>query len=270
MNRVFSIAIVFVFLAGFPGVSNAQAAEERDLSKFFRGYRGTFVMLDVARNKYIRYNKEQSEKRLSPCSTFKIPNSLIGLETGVIKDENFLIKWDGTKYSFDAWNRDHTLRSAIANSVVWYYQELASRVGEERMRKYIHAIHYGNEDISGGIKKFWLLNSLKISANEQVDFLRRLYGNDLPFSQRSMDITKKIIKLDENDLRVFCGKTGSGMETSADGKVKGVLGWFVGYVVWKDQSNACIFTTNIEGEDGANGKQAREISEAILKDMGLL
>lgn len=270
MKRIFCIAIMLASLAQLPVTAKAQNYEERDLSGFFQGFEGTFVMLNVGQNKFIRCNKERSEKRLSPCSTFKIPNSLIGLETGVIEDEKFMIKWDGTKRPIEAWNQNHTLQTAISNSVVWYYQELASRVGEDRMQKYVHEIHYGNEDITGGITKFWLQSSLKISAVEQVDFLYRLYRSDLPFSGRSMDITRSIIKLAETDGCMFYGKTGSGLGAIIDEKPKTVLGWFVGYVVRKDREGVYVFATNIEGEDGASGKKAREITVTILKEMGLL
>ena len=119
MNKVLlPLFLLLVFTVPAVG-AEVQTQEERDLKRFFDGYSGTFVMLDVGQKKYIRYNREQSEKRLSPCSTFKIPNSLIGLETRVIQDENFMIKWDGTKRPIEAWNQDHTLQTAISNSVVW-------------------------------------------------------------------------------------------------------------------------------------------------------
>jgi beta-lactamase class D len=224
-------------------------------------------MLDVGANKHICYNKPQCEKRLSPCSTFKIPNSLIGLETGVVQDENHVFKWDGTRRPIEPWNQDHSLQSAISNSVVWYYQELAARVGEERMQKYLKAMHYGNEDISGGITKFWLQSSLQISANEQVDFLHRLYRDELPFSQRSMDIVKKMIILSETNKYIFRGKTGTGGGKEINGQPTAVLGWFVGYLVRKDNGKVYIFAVNMEGENGASGMRARGIAEAILKDM---
>jgi beta-lactamase class D len=262
-KRKLLIILLLSTLFTFSADVKAQEKTDLDLGKFFNGYKGTFVMLDVKKNSYIRYNEQQAAERHPPCSTFKILNSLIGLETGVIEDENFVLKWDGKPQRFESWNRDHNLQSAITNSVVWYYQELASRVGEKRMKKYIQSVGYGNGDISGGIRKFWLMNSLKVSANEQVDFLHRLYKNDLPFSQRSIDIVKKITKLSETDKYTFRGKTGSGLDY---GKYN--LGWFIGYVEHKD--NVYIFATNILGEGEVNGKKAREITEAILKEMGLI
>lgn len=268
MERRFCLVLMLAILLLFPHSAKAWDAEERDLGRFFEGFRGAFVMLDPGNNKSILFNREQCEKRLSPCSTFKIPNSLIGLETGVIKDENHLVKWDGTRYPYEPWNRDHILRSAVSNSVVWYFQELASKVGEERMKKYVHELHYGNEDISGGLTKFWLGSSLKISAEEQVDFLCKLYRNELPFSQRSVDITRKIIILDETDERIFRGKTGSGTILQEDGKVKSSLGWFIGWVERKEPKGARVFAVNIEGGDGATGKKAAGNSRGCFERNG--
>lgn len=234
-----------------------------DLAPFFTGYTGCFVLYNVNENSYIRYNEKRCGERISPCSTFKIPNSLIGLETGVIKDASHEYKWDGTKRSIEAWNRDHTLRSAIRDSAVWYYQRLASEVGEQRMKEWIGNLHYGNEDISGGITQFWLQSSLKISANEQIGFLTQLYKNELPFSKRSIDIVKDILILSKTDRFTFRGKTGSGYIENVTS-----WGWFVGYI--EREGNAFIFATNIEAPKEAYGKKAREITWNILKNLSLL
>lgn len=232
---------------------------EADLRGFFGEYSGAFVLYDYNNKFYIRHNEEQCNTKYSPCSTFKIPNSLIGLETGVIKDENFVLQWDSVARNREELNMDHDLRSAIKHSVVWYYQELARKVGEEKMRYYIDTLNYGNKDISGGIDKFWLDNSLKISAEEQVQFLYKLYTDSLPFSKRNMDIVKNIIIQDtmENGA-VFSGKTGS---NGSD------LGWFVGTV--QLGSNLYVFATNIVG-DGANGMKAKDITREIIKTLKIL
>jgi beta-lactamase class D len=242
---------------------NKQGSYEADLSKYFEGYSGAFVLYDVNNKYYIRYNEEQCKKRLSPCSTFKIPNSLIALETGVATDENFLLKWDGTKQWMESWNKDHTLRTAIANSVVWYYRELARRIGEKKMKEYIQKINYGNMDISGGLDKFWLTSSIEISANEQVEFLYKLYKNELPFSERTVNIVKDIMTLEKTDKFVLRGKTGS----SGD-KDNYSHGWFVGYVTHGE--NAFIFATNIIAPQKANGIKAKEITYEILKSLKLM
>jgi bla regulator protein BlaR1 len=202
---------------------------------------------------------------LSPCSTFKIYNSLIGLETGVLADEdaNTLIKWDGTQHGIQNWNRDHTLASATRESAVWYFQKLAVRIGAERMQEYLDKIGYGNRDISGGLTTFWLRSSLEISAAEQVELLARLYAGRLPFAAKNAAIVKRNITLVENNGTVFMGKTGSAF---ADGRW--LLGWFVGCVEKED--NRYIFAANLEAPDGASGFAARKITEAVLKGLGIL
>lgn len=234
-----------------------------ELEQYFQGFTGAFVFFDLNDNRYIRFNSERCAERFLPASTFKIMNSLIGLETGVIPDENYVIPWDGTPYDVPAWNRDHTLKTAIQNSVVWYYQELARRVGQARMQQYIDTANYGNKDISGQIDTFWLEGGLRISADEQVAFLERLYRGDLPFSQRAMATVKEILVLEKTTTYQFSGKTGTVQ------RVAPRIGWFVGYI--EEASNVYFFATNIESQDvDASGDKAREISRTILQSFGLL
>jgi beta-lactamase class D len=167
-----------------------------DLSGYFAGYDGTFVLYDMKENKYTIHNKEKSEKRVSPNSTFKIHHALIGLETGVLENENTLFKWDGTIYPFPSWNQDQTLTSAVQSSVIWYFQRVAQRVGEKNEQVYLDTLSYGNQDLSGGLTNFWLQSSLKISPLEQVKFLKRFYMYQFPVSHENIDIVKNILVLD--------------------------------------------------------------------------
>ncbi len=233
------------------------------LAQDFKGYQTAFVLLDTKTGHYLRYNPQLCDERLSPCSTFKIFNSMVGLETGVLKDENHPMTWDGTKHELDTWNRDQTLQTAMTNSVVWYYQKEAAAVGEERMKKFIQEAHYGNEDTSGGITKFWLTSTLKISPNEQVTQLKRLVDDDLPFSKRSIAITRGLLRLDVTSKGTLYGKTGS------DGKNgKGIMGWFVGYIA--QPGRTYVFATNIQAADAASGRKARELTRKVLTEAGLL
>lgn len=261
--NIFLIAIFFLLLTvSCTNNKNKfdKSYKEKDLSKFFDEYEGSFILFDQNKGEYLVYNKLKSEKRISPCSTFKIYNSLIALESKVIKDEKHVIKWSGKKYPIKSWNKDHTMESAISNSVVWYYQNLASRVGNNKMQKYLKKLDYGNEDISAGIKKFWLQSSLKISPREQVEMLIKFFKNDLPFSKRNIDIVKKIIVLSDENGKILSGKTGTGVV-----KEKAVSGWFIGYIEAND--NVYFFTTNIQSKDGAFGYKAKEITMEILKEI---
>ncbi len=214
---------------------------------------------------YIYYDSARCNTRFTPASTFKIPNSIIGLETGVIADENFVIPWDGVKRSHEEWNKDLDLKTAIQVSAVPYYQELARRVGEEKMAEMVNKLNYGNMDISGGVDQFWLNGVLKISQFEQINFLKRLYKNELPVSLRSMEITKQII-LNEDTLGYkLRAKTGYGYQD------KKSIGWWVGWV--ETVNNVYFFAINIEAlnpDDNIFIPARKEITKKILKDMEIL
>lgn len=249
--------------ASTPAPTEAPSTEEIDLESYFGSFRGAFVLYDLEKDRYIRYHPEQCVERLLPASTFKIMNSLIALETGVIPDENYVIKWDGTQYEVAAWNQDHSLRSAMQNSVVWYHQELARRVGKESIKYYIDAVGYGNQDVSGENGPFWLNGALRISADEQVEFLKRLYQGDLPFSERPMKIVRDILVLEKTDQYQLSGKTGSGLVDDL------YVGWFVGFV--EVENNVYVFATNIQGTSPeAKGTTAKEITLSIMRDIELL
>jgi beta-lactamase class D len=252
------------------GVVDAYA---QDLSRFFKGVNGAFVVYDLKNNHYVRYNERRCRERFSPKSTFKIPNSLIGLETGVIRDAEFVIQWNREKYPpqanwnqepFVHWGKDQTLRSAIKHSVLWYYRELALSVGSDKMKKYVTAFDYGNKDVSGRVDNFWLNNVLKISADEQVEFLKAFYTGRLPVSKRSTEIVKDILVFEKAPTYQLSAKTGGGPVD------EGIyLGWFVGYL--ESNGNVYFFATNIEGASYVAIRDRRiELTKQILKALGYL
>ncbi len=253
----------------------AAATTQTDLASYFKPFpAGAFVLYDLKQNRYVRYNEARCRERFSPFSTFKIPNSLIGLDTGVINDAEFVIKWDKQKYPaferdtlpFSAWWEDQTLRTAFKRSVVWYYRELALKVGERRMKEYVDKLDYGNEDTSGPLNGFWLRSSLKISADEQIEFLKRLYKEELPVSKRSVNIVKEIMTLEETPGYKLSGKTGGG---PLDENENRYLGWFVGYLETKD--NTYLFATEIEGPTYLSIRDERiAVTKRILADLGHL
>jgi beta-lactamase class D len=255
-----NISAVLIVISLFLSHSNSQ-----DFKKYFDEYgvTGSFMMYDMNNNKYTYYDSARCFIRYSPASTFKIPNSIIGLETGVIEDENYVIPWDSISRR-EACDKDLTLKEAIKLSCIAYYQELARRVGAEKMQELLNSFSYGNMDISDGIDKFWLTGSLKISQAEQVEFLKKFYNGNLPVSKRSMDITRSIIILDETPHYIFRGKTGWAQSDVIN------LGWLVGWVETSD--NVYFYATNVES-DLNNEKFAesrRKITENILKEKGIL
>jgi beta-lactamase class D len=251
----------------------------QDLARFFGETPGAFVLYDQQNKRYIRYNEARCRERLSPFSTFKIPNSIIGLETKVIADAETLFRWEPERFPESVnwtqppsvnWKHDHTLRSAIKDSVVWYYRELARRVGEERMRRMVAQLGYGNQDVSGVwdspnlFEAFWLDGSLRISADEQIEFLRKFYAGELPVADRTTKIVKEILELEKTADYTLSGKTGGGMLAK-----NRALGWFVGYVETK--GNVYFFALNLEGPNFASIRERRiELTRQILAELGYL
>lgn len=236
----------------------------RDLSQFFAGREGCFVMYNSATQAYTRYNPKSCAARFSPCSTFKIPHTVVALETGVASGAEFKLRWDGVKRGGSTWDRDQTLRSAFQGSVVWFYQELARRIGVEPESEFVRKFQYGNMDTSGGLTNFWLESSLMISADEQVAFLQRLWLGNLPVSKEAQQVTRAVMEISRKGDRILYGKTGTGGDQEA-GVAR--LGWFVGCVT--NGKHTVLFATRITGRRDASGRVARQISEEVLEWLGI-
>ena len=237
-----------------------------DFKKYYDEFKvqGSFALYDPQEDKYIFYNQDQFKQTFIPASTFKICNSLIGLETGVIKDEHFVIPWDSIPRYYPNWNRDHDLKSAFQNSTVWYYQELARRVGGDQMKYWMDKANYGNADTTGGIDQFWLTGGLRLSPEQQIDFLKRLHDNELPFSQRSVDIVKDIMIMKDTLDYVVRAKTGLGIIDNKN------TGWYVGYLETKGKVyyfTNCIQSTGQHTSEFVTSR--KEIVYQILDDLKL-
>jgi len=207
------------------------------------GYEGCFVMLSTKSGITTYVNHARCVQQFSPASTFKIPNSLIALETRKVSSIHDTIRYNGIEKPIESWNRDHDLQSAFKNSVVWYYQDIAVRIGDTLMKVWLEKMEdYGTMVRAGRIDNFWLDGSLVISAEQQVKFLEKLYKNTLPFSKANMDTVKQFMLFEDTPNYKLYGKTGA--------SDKSKLGWFVGWVEKNDE--AFIFATNISTSDTLN------------------
>jgi beta-lactamase class D len=240
-----------------------------DLAHHFGDITGTFVLLDGATSRTVRHNAERARTRFLPASTFKIPNTLIALETGVAAGPDHALAWDSVRAPRQGWwpavwARDHTLATALPASVVWYYQELARRIGGERMTDYLNRFGYGNRDIGGGIDQFWLTGELRISADEQVDFLRRFHNGELGVSERSARIVRELIVLEEAAEYRLSGKTGwAGLDSDAED-----VGWLVGYL--ERGGDVHFFAMNIVIRSNEDAAARLRITRSILTELGLM
>lgn len=234
-----------------------------DASPFLGDLEGTFVARTGERT--LVHGLKRARSRFVPASTFKIPNMLIALETGVAPDADFRLTWDGKRpeegFWPSSWSRDHTLRSAMQNGVLWYFQEIARRVGRERMQSYVEQFEYGNQDVSGVIDRFWLDGPLKISPLEQVDFVERFYESRLELSQRTTDLARNILVLEKHGDSTLSGKTGTAPPDSGR-----VISWFVGYLERDD--GVVYFALNLDcpSFDACNHAMRRRLVLSILED----
>ena len=226
-----------------------------------RGVRGTFVLLDPAEDRYLVVDESRARRGYLPASTFKIPNALIGLEVGSITDENEVFHWDGKPKLRAEWERDHTLESGMRESVVWMFQEIARRTGKQRMREWIEKLEYGNRDIRGGIDLFWLQGNLRVSAMQQVDFLRRLGEGELPMSQRAQRLVRRALVVEKTRAATLYGKTGT------TGAVKDPVHWWVGWIERKGRPVA-YFALNLTPAATTRYEERFAIARDILRDAG--
>ena len=259
-----AIVLLFVLLVA---CNRAETGDERpEFDHYFEepGVVGSFMLRDLNGDMLVYYDAERCTQRFIPASTFKVLNALVALETGSVVDEHEIIQWDGVDQGYPQWNQDHNLRTAMEHSVVWFFQELARRTGQEKMQHYVDAVGYGNQDITGEIDSFWLEGQLRISQEEQITFLKRLYAGELPFSDRATAIVREIIVLEETEAYRLSGKTG--WATRVDPQI----GWFVGYL--EQGENVYFFATNVESEDPGKslGNVSVEITRQILQELGVL
>ena len=225
------------------------------------------MIYDSNNDRVFQHNPQRNTTAFLPASTFKVLNSLISLETGVIPDEIAVLTWDGISRKIPEWNRDLNMREAIKLSAIWFYQVLARRVGHDRMQQWVTQVGYGNQKIgsSNDIDQFWLQGELRITSEEQIQFLRRLYENDLPFSERSLAIVKDIMIMEKTPDYTITGKTGwVGVADDVTPKI----GWYVGYL--EKGENVYFFATNIDIRNENDAAARLEVTRRCFQDLAVL
>jgi beta-lactamase class D len=224
---------------------------------------GTFVLYDVTANRFIGRDKARAERRYVPASTFKIPNTLIGLSVGAVKSVDEVLPYQGPPQPFiKAWAKDMGLREAITLSNVPIYQELARRIRLERMRENLSRMGYGNQETGITVDNFWLNGPLEISALEQTQFLARLAQQDLPFPPAFQKSVREIVLLDQEGNWRLYGKTGW---QNAPGPG---VGWWVGWV--EKDGHVYAFTLNLDIQKASDASKRVELGKACLKALGIL
>lgn len=242
-----------------------------ELDPYFQGINGGAVFYIPSESRYLLYNQELCELPSSPCSTFKIISSLIGLETGVIDPENSVYPWNGTTYWNKEWNRDIGFEQAFQVSCIWYFREVIDRAGKDTVSDFLNQLDYGNRDISDwqghlntnnnldDLRGFWVESSLKISPLNQAEVMKTIFESDR-YDLDHISLLKQVM-LTENhnsDIQIY-GKTGMGV---ANGLC--IDAWFTGMAETADKTIYFAVRLDDPQNKETTSSKAKEIAIDIL------
>lgn len=266
------LVLFCTLLSGLLSACSPNNVEERtDLNRFFREHQveGVFGLFDNGQGSFIVSDKHRfRDSAWLPASTFKIVNALVGLETGVVKDDSTVIPWDGVTRSVPEWNQDLSMSRAFRASAVPWFQELARRIGQPVMQHWIdtlgYAKGYGKTRISQ-IDTFWLDNSMKVSPDEQLGLVKRLYFSQLPFQHRTQEIVCRMMLMEDNANYKLAYKTG--LEHAENGDY---IAWIVGWV--EENKHPYFFVQQFRAPASAKGIPAArlDILKKSLAELGFL
>lgn len=239
-------------------------AEDANIAALFEQHyvEGTLVLESLATGQVIIHNDARAAEQLAPASTFKVLNTLIGLEERVVTDKDSPFKWDGRTHEIAEWNRDQTLESAFKVSCVWCYQQIAEHVGKEKYRAYLRDVDYGVLPESFDLTTFWLEGSLRISALEQVAFIKKVVLRTLPFSPSSYDTLRDIMLAESTGEYSLYAKTGWAARTNPQ------VGWYVGYI--EAPGGTWFFATNIVIHYAAELPVRAQLTREALQAKGII
>ena len=238
-------------------------ADESPVRAIFEseGITGTFVAASLNGDVIHIHNDSRSTERFAPASTFKIPNTLIALDLSIVDSEASTFTWDGTDRGIESWNKDQTLKTAFKISCVWCYQEIARAVGAEHYKRALAKLDYGNRSIGDQVDRFWLNGSLQISAVEQINFLRKLYNEELPFQREHFDILKAMMVTQQTELHTVYAKTGWAATTPQ-------VAWYVGFV--ESGEDTWLFAMNMRVDNPEQAALREELSIRSLHALGII
>ncbi len=261
MNKFKNYAHLCLLLTVLISACTVNRADvDNELKKYFeaKNVDGCFTMLNNADGQISVYNMDLDTTRTLPASTFKIINSLIGLETGVITAPDMIIKWDGVRRDRKELNKNMDMTEAFKISSVPYYQEVARRIGKDTMQRWIDSIGYGNRNIAGAVDSFWLNNTLKISPDEQLGLMKKLYFDQLPFRKSVQQQVRDVMLQEDNTLYKLSYKTGWGWDEQDN-----AIGWVVGYI--EENKHVYFFVTLVKSDNKDIDMQ--EVRMGITRDI---
>ncbi|MCU0379948.1 MAG: penicillin-binding transpeptidase domain-containing protein [Chitinophagaceae bacterium] len=265
MNRFRVLFTVILILSAaslaWQGCTVNNVDIDNSLKKHFDAQQadGCFGMFDNSRGRFTIYNLDRFKKPYSPASTFKIVNALVALHTGRLANDSAVIPWDGVTRSRPEWNQDLSLYQAFRVSALPHFQEIARRIGKDTMKFWLDTLKYGNMNMGSTADAFWIDQSLRITPDEQLGLVKRLYFRQLPFRASVQESVKKMMIRENNTLYQLAYKTGMGQ--TPQGKP---MGWMVGWI--EENRHVYPFVLNLETDPSREGGLP-EAREKVLKDI---
>lgn len=263
-RKYFSYLLFVTTIFTISSCAMNNVTEDDSLKKYFveKNVEGSFALFDNGRGEFKIYNLKRDTVRFLPASTFKIVNALIALQSGVVMNENSIIKWDSIQRPNQNWNQDLSITKAFQYSSVPHFQQIARTIGKDSMQKWLDTLHYGNMKIGAAVDSFWLNNSLLISPDEELGLVKKLYFGKLPFRKGVQDAVKGMMLQEDNSNYKISYKTGWGFN-----KDNHPIGWIVGWI--EENNHPYFFVLNTESDDPkADPAIRKDILYGILKQLG--
>ena len=252
MNKSLLFASLIFF---FASCTLNKAKIDNDLKKYFDSaqVKGSFSLLNNQMGDITVYNMQLDTQRLSPATSFKIPLTLIGVQTGkIINENNIQIKTDSNQ------NKQLTLKEVFTSSSPEYLQSIARQIGKDTLKLWIDSLAYGNKNVEGAVDSFWLNNHLKISPDEQLGLISKLYFDQLPFPKYAQQMTRNAMLQEDNTLYRFSYATGTGYDENSN-----QIGWVIGWI--EENQHVYFFVTFITSAD--KNKDMKQTGISISKEI---
>jgi beta-lactamase class D len=241
-KSLFALLLVPLF---FTACSPNNVTVDNSLQRYFdsAGVKGSFGFFDNMHGHFTIYNLSRYRDSLyQPAATFDIIQSLIAIQSGVAKDENSL----------------HQAFQGVSDTSLLVFRELAQHIGKDSLKKWVNSLGYGNKNIGSDTTAFWANNALKITSDEQLGLLKKLYFDQLPFFQRPQQLVCHMFPSEATSNYKLTYKTGQGIKE--DGHA---IGWIMGWV--EENKHPYFFVINLESPD--SNKNLSETGLAIAKNI---
>jgi beta-lactamase class D len=241
-------AFCIVLIAIMAGCSPNNIRQDNSLKQYFDKHKvaGTFGFFDNGTGEFTIYNLSRfADSAYLPASTFKVVNSLIGLETGIVTNDSAVIQWSGIPSSRPECDKDLPMYQAFRASCVPWFCELARRIGKDTMQHFLDTLGYASRYKKAMVNKvdtFWLDNSVKITADEQIGLVKKLYFDQLPFKKWTQRLVKGMMLMDSTNNYKLSYKTGWGYRENGNS-----IGWVIGWIV--ENRHPYPFVLQIESAD---------------------